>query len=198
MIVPPLRLCLASASPRRRELLRALRVEFICRPADVDETPHPGEPPADYVDRLARAKAEAQADRGELVLAADTTVVIEDRILGKPRDAADARDMLRLLSGSEHVVLTGVALCAEGRNTWSKVVASRVEIAPMTTTEIDWYLTTGEPFDKAGGYAIQGYGALYVNRVHGNYTNVVGLPLPAVYRLFQEAGYDLRSWFDGD
>ncbi|HET9210525.1 MAG TPA: Maf family protein [Thermoanaerobaculia bacterium] len=199
-------LVLASASPRRRELLGGLGLRFEVRSADVDETPHPGEEPEAYVVRLAREKAAAVARPGELVLAADTTVVVDGEILGKPVDADDARRMLRQLAGREHEVLTGIALfevlsevLAAARNghpekTAARADLSRVRIAPLTDEEIDWYVATGEPMDKAGAYGIQGLGSLFVEAVDGNYTNVVGLPVPAVYRLFAELGYDLRSF----
>jgi septum formation protein len=164
----------------------------------VDETPHPGEEPEAYVLRLAREKAGAVARPGELVLAADTTVVVDGEILGKPLDADDARRMLRQLAGREHEVLTGIALAEPNHGDGGRSVAqadlSRVRMAPLTDEEIDWYVATGEPMDKAGAYGIQGLGSLFVEAVDGNYTNVVGLPVPAVYRLFAELGYDLRSF----
>jgi septum formation protein len=186
-------LILASASPRRRELLGGLGLRFETRSADVDETPHSGEEPEAYVVRLAREKAGAVARPGELVLAADTTVVVDGEILGKPLDADDARRMLRQLAGREHEVLTGIALF-EVERTAARADLSRVRMAPLTDEEIDWYVATGEPMDKAGAYGIQGLGSLFVEAVDGNYTNVVGLPVPAVYRLFAELGYDLRSF----
>ena len=200
-------LILASASPRRRELLAGLGLRFEVRSADVDETPLPGEQAEPYVVRLAREKAGAVARPGELVLAADTTVVVDGEILGKPLDADDARRMLRQLAGREHEVLTGIALFELGHlddldnpengsagRTAARADLSRVRIAPLTDEEIDWYVATGEPMDKAGAYGIQGLGSLFVEAVDGNYTNVVGLPVPAVYRLFAELGYDLRSF----
>ena len=186
-------LILASASPRRRELLGGLGLRFETRSADVDETPHPGEEAEAYVVRLAREKAAAVARPGELVLAADTTVVVDGEILGKPLDAEDARRMLRQLAGREHEVLTGIALF-EVERTAARADLSRVRMAPLTDEEIDWYVATGEPMDKAGAYGIQGLGSLFVEAVDGNYTNVVGLPVPAVYKLFAELGYDLRSF----
>ena len=187
---------LASGSPRRRELLAGLGLRFEVRAADVDETPHPGESPRDYVLRLAREKAAAVARSGapgELVLAADTTVVLEGEILGKPEDEEDARRMLRLLAGREHEVLTGVALQEVAGRQVAAVEATRVRMAPLDDREIGWYAATGEPQDKAGAYAIQGLGSLFVEAVEGNYSNVVGLPIPAVYRLFRELGYDLKD-----
>ena len=152
--------------------------------------------------RLAREKAQAVARPGELVLAADTTVVADGEILGKPLDAEDARRMLRQLAGREHEVLTGIALAEpdqeNGGRTVARVDLTRVRIAPLTDEEIGWYVGTGEPMDKAGAYGIQGLGSLFVEAVDGNYTNVVGLPVPAVYGLFAEMGYDLLRDFQID
>jgi septum formation protein len=173
-------------------------VRFAVRAAEVDETPLSAETPRDYVLRLAREKASATAHPGELVLAADTTVVIDGEILGKPLDPEDARRMLRKLAGREHEVLTGIALAEPGRERppshAARVEVSRVRMAPMDEAEIAWYAATGEPMDKAGAYAIQGLGALFVEAVFGNYSNVVGLPVPGVYRLFAELGYDLKAF----
>jgi len=145
--------------------------------------------------RLAREKAAAVARAGELVLAADTIVVLAGEILGKPSDAADGRRMLAALSGREHTVFSGVALVEPARAAHAAaVVDSRVVMAAMSDEEIAWYVATGEPADKAGAYGIQGFGALFVEEVRGNYTNVVGLPLPAVRRLFGEMGYDLTGF----
>jgi septum formation protein len=186
------RLILASASPRRRELLAALGLTPRVRPVDVDETPSDGEPAAECVLRLARAKAEADARPGELVLAADTLVVLDGRILGKPSGAEEARAMLAELAGRDHFVMTGVALRdADARRTAAAVETTRVTIAPLPPHRIAAYVATGEPLDKAGAYAIQGLGALFVERVDGNYSNVVGLPLPLTARLCTELGHDL-------
>jgi septum formation protein len=187
------RLVLASGSPRRRELLAGLGMAFTVRAADVDETPHPGEAPAACVRRLALAKATARSEADELVLGADTVVVLDGQLLGKPRDPADARRMLASIAGREHTVLTGVTVHAQGGQE-TTVEASRVRMARMSPREIDWYVATGEPLDKAGSYAVQGVGALFVEAIYGNYTNVVGLPLPATCRLFSALGYDWR-WF---
>jgi septum formation protein len=188
-------LVLASSSPRRRELLAALGLRFTVRAVDLDETPLEGEDPRDTVLRLARAKAAATAHPGELVLAADTDVVIDGGLLGKPRDPEDARRMLGRIAGREHTVLTGVALEEPGRDRRaSDLASSSVRMASLSPAEIDWYVATGEPLDKAGSYAVQGLGALFVEEVHGNYTNVVGLPLPLVRRLLREMGYDLREF----
>ncbi len=192
-------LVLASASPRRRELLSGLGVAFTVRPVDLDESPRPGELPPAYVLRLAREKAAARVENGELVLAADTIVVVDGQLLGKPRDEADARRMLGTIAGREHTVLTGVALHEKGKGDGedrraATVESSRVRMAAMSAAEIAWYAATGEPLDKAGSYAVQGLGALFVEEVFGNYTNVVGLPLPATLRLFAALGYDLRDF----
>jgi nucleoside triphosphate pyrophosphatase len=192
-----LNLVLASASPRRRELLAGLGLRFTVRPADVDETPRDGEDPGAYVLRLAQEKAAAVAlpeNTQELVLAADTTVVIDGEILGKPLDEEDARRMLRRLSGREHEVLTGLALCEAGGREASAMETSRVRMAALSEDEIAWYAATREPLDKAGAYAIQGLGSLFVEAVAGNYSNVVGLPIPAVYRLFAALGVDLKAF----
>lgn len=198
------RLVLASGSPRRRELLAALGLAFDVRPLDLDETPLPAEEPERYVRRLALAKARAAGARpGELVLAADTTVVLDGEILGKPADAAEARRMLARLAGRRHTVLSGVALFAPGRDGGAgreavAVDRSEVDIAPLPAAEIEWYVETGEPLDKAGSYAVQGLGALFVEAVWGNYTNVVGLPLPTTARLFAELGHDLRRFREAE
>jgi septum formation protein len=165
-------------------------------PSDIDETLVPG-PLADVVARLALAKARAVAARvGEgVVLGADTVVVIEGEALGKPADPADARAMLRRLRGREHEVITGLAVvdARSGRSETHSVV-SRVRMADYGEPEIERYVATGEPLDKAGAYAVQGIGALFVEEVYGNYTNVVGLPLPLTYRLFRELGHDLLEF----
>jgi septum formation protein len=168
------------------------------RASDIDETPRPGEPPADYVLRLAREKAAAVAgaEAEELVLAADTTVVVDGEILGKPLDEADARRMLGLLAGREHEVHTGVALRESGplgTREAALLDTTKVRMAPLREDEIAWYAATREPHDKAGAYAAQGLGALFIEGVCGNYSNVVGLPLPVVYKLFAELGYDLKA-----
>ncbi|HYX23479.1 MAG TPA: Maf family protein [Thermoanaerobaculia bacterium] len=186
---------LASGSPRRRELLAGLGVRFTVRSVDLDETPRAGEPPEETVLRLAREKAAARAAPGELVLGADTVVVIDGELLGKPRDPEDARRMLARIAGREHTVLTGVALEEPGRDRRASALErSRVRMAALTAEEIDWYVATGEPLDKAGSYAVQGIGALFVEEVQGNYTNVVGLPLPLTRRLFREMGYELLGF----
>lgn len=178
-----LRLVLASASPRRHELLASVGLEFDVVPADVDESVRPGETPADYVARLSREKAAAVADRVDaaaLVVAADTTVDVDGQILEKPIDAVDARRMLRLLSGRVHLVHTGVTVRPAGdvgAGAEAVVVETAVRFVEVTDGLVDWYVGTGEPFDKAGAYAIQGAGAALVLRVEGSVTNVIGLPL---------------------
>ena len=191
----PEQLVLASASPRRRDLLASLQLDFEVRSAEIDESALTDELPEDHVLRLARAKAQAVARSGELVLAADTVVVLEGRILGKPADPTDAHQMLSSLTGREHDVYTGVALFEPDRDTLvSATDRSEVRIAALDKDEISWYVSTGEPLDKAGSYAIQGLGALFVERVVGNYTNVVGLPLPLTRSLFQQLSYDILDF----
>lgn len=179
-------LVLASQSPRRREILRLAGIPFIVRVAEVDESVLDGESPADYVQRLAAAKAcavEAAAD--ETVLGADTTVVIDGEILAKPADAADARRMLAQLSGRQHEVLTGICLRC-GAVASCEFVATGVVFAAMSAAEIDEYVASGEPMDKAGGYAIQGLASKFVERIDGDYFNVMGLPVALVYRRLRE------------
>lgn len=189
------RLVLASGSPRRQELLDGLGVEFTVRAVELDESVLPDETPEQLVRRLSMEKARARVDAGELVLAADTIVIIDRTILGKPNSDNEARDMLRRLAGRRHTVLTGVALAQGDRAPSSQgIERSEVEIVRMSEEEIDWYVETGEPMDKAGSYAIQGLGALFVAGVQGNYTNVVGLPLPLTKALFRDLDFDLRQF----
>lgn len=182
------RLVLASGSPRRRELLQGLGIPFELLPANIDESVHPREPSRLYVERLARNKAAVVARHvpGALVLAADTSVVLGDEILGKPKDAAQAAEMLRALAGKTHEVLTGVALA--GTADRCCVVATSVHFRPLTDQEIAWYVASGEPMDKAGGYAIQGKAGAFVRAIEGSYSNVVGLPLVETLALLREAG----------
>ena len=187
-------LVLASQSPRRRELLAALGLELEVRPAHADEAVHPGERPRDYVLRVARQKARAVA--GDVVLAADTAVVLGDEALGKPDGADDARRMLRALSGTLHQVLTAVVVlrragAAAGAGEWHAVVSTDVRFAPLGEEEIAWYVATGEPLDKAGAYAIQGAGGAFVRAVTGSVSNVVGLPLAETADLLRQAGFPL-------
>ncbi len=178
-------LILASASPRRAELLRSAGIEFAVRVADIDESLLPGEMPADYVLRLSREKAAAITQPGETVLGADTTVVIEEEIAGKPVDAEDAARMLRALSGRWHEVLTAVTLISDDLIS-SELTVTRVKFSQLTQKEIDWYVATGEPMDKAGGYGIQGYASRFVESIEGSYSNVVGLPVETVYRMLRK------------
>ena len=175
---------LASASPRRAELLRAAGIPFEVHPADVDETPFAQELPEAHVRRLATAKAEAVRARlpGRTVLAADTIVVCDGRILGKPKDARDAGEMLAMLSGRGHTVLTGLAIVKDGVMHVA-VEATDVWFAELSSDEIAVYIESGEPMDKAGAYAVQGLASRFVERIEGNYANVVGLPVARVYRL---------------
>jgi septum formation protein len=186
------RIVLASSSPRRREILASLGLSFDVRPADVDETLRAGESPYDAAERLAREKAVAAGNGGDgaLVVAADTLVVCDGGALGKPRDRADARRVLALLAGRAHEVVSGVALSLGGRIVSGREV-TRVVFAPMTSGEIDAYAASGEPDDKAGAYALQGIGGLFVARVEGSSSNVVGLPVRLLYTLASELGVDL-------
>ena len=181
-----MQLVLASASPRRAELLRTAGFTFDVRPADVDETPGPAEPPASYALRVARDKALAAAGRADgddvWILAADTVVVVGGQMLGKPADHSDARRMLSMLSGAVHEVLTAVVVRHGGEET-SEVVSTRVRFTALSPAEIDWYVASGEPDGKAGGYAIQGLGSRFVDRIEGSWSNVVGLPVATVYRM---------------
>jgi septum formation protein len=177
-------LILASSSPRRAELLLAAGFEFSVRVADVDETQLPGESPRDYVLRLSCVKAQAVARDEELVLGADTTVVINNEIAGKPVDEEDARKILRTLSGQWHEVLTAVTVL-RGERVISDIASTLVKFSEMSEAEIDWYILTGEPMDKAGAYGIQGYASRFVERIEGNYSNVVGLPVEMVYRMIK-------------
>ncbi|MBH8611040.1 Maf family protein [Pseudomonas mohnii] len=174
-------LYLASGSPRRRELLTQIGVPFSAVSADIDETPLAHESPSAYVERLARGKAAAgrdvvRSDAPFCVLGADTAVVLDGKILGKPVDEADACAMLKMLSGCEHEVLTAIALL-EGERCESRVVRSVVRFRPISSDEASAYWASGEPWDKAGGYGIQGLGAVFVAGLNGSYSAVVGLPL---------------------
>ncbi len=191
--MPKPRIVLASSSPRRREILAAIGLTFDVRASDVDETLRDGEAPFDGAERLAREKAAAVlATAGEaLVVAADTLVVCDGEALGKPKDRADARRMLARLSGRAHDVVTGVALGLGGRLESDREV-TRVVFAPMTEAEVDAYVASGEPDDRAGAYAIQGIGGLFVTRVEGSPSAVVGLPVRLLYTLASRIGIDLK------
>lgn len=184
-------LVLASASPRRHELLAWLGVAYEVEPADVDEQPLPGEPAVALVRRLARSKAAAVSARRprDWVLAADTIVEIDGQVLGKPVTTADTAAMLRRLAGREHVVATGFVLVAPGGDVRTEeAIVSRVRFRPLGARAIAAYVATGEPTDKAGGYAIQGRGAGLIESVAGSFTNVMGLPLIEVERALADAG----------
>jgi septum formation protein len=185
-----IKLILASASPRRRELLEQLGVDYLCDPAAIDESPLAGEKPEDYVRRMAREKAAAVAARhtsSRWVLAADTTVVLGDDVLGKPRDHFDGLGMLARLSGRSHSVLTAICLHGAGE-AQGELVETRVEFVPLSREVCEAYLATDEPWDKAGCYAIQGLGGAFVRSIQGSYSNVVGLPLSETWQLLRTAG----------
>ncbi|MCQ4250211.1 Maf-like protein [Pseudomonas stutzeri] len=188
-------LFLASASPRRRELLTQIGVPFSLLSVSIDETPGTAEAPDAYVQRLARGKALAglaQVDQDSAcVLGADTTVVLDQQILGKPADKADALAMLQALSGREHQVMTAIAL-ANGAGCEVRLVCSRVRFRAIGVDEAERYWASGEPQDKAGGYAIQGWGAVFVSSLEGSYSAVVGLPLCETAQLLE--AYGLRYW----
>ncbi len=192
----PARLVLASSSPRRRQLLEMLGLQVDVRPPHVPEVRGAGETPRDYVERLAREKAAAVL--GQLVLAADTTVVLNDEVMEKPADEADALRMLERLSGRTHEVITAVALRANGATRQATDV-TRVTFRPLDRAFLFAYIATGEPMDKAGAYGIQGYGASLVERIEGDFFGVMGLPLRLVLELLDQAGHPYRMgrWADG-
>lgn len=181
---------LASASPRRRELLEGLGLRFEVRPAKIDESTGSGESAHAYVQRLAVEKARSIAARNPeaLVLGADTVVVLDREILGKPKDPSEAKQMLRRLSGRAHTVLTAIAVC--GPIEEATVVSTRVQFRTLGDEEIDWYVKTKEPFDKAGAYAIQGIGSFLVQQIEGSFSNVVGLPLAETLQMLGRAGME--------
>jgi septum formation protein len=175
-------LLLASSSPRRLELLQRTGYRCLVRVPEVDETRRPGEPPVGYVARLAQAKAaavKAEPD-ADVVVAADTIVTLGDRILGKPADQHEARQVLSALAGIQHTVMTGFVVARLGQPAAPEVVETAVRFKPLSDHEIDCYLSTGEWRDKAGGYGVQGRAAFLVEAVHGSYSNIVGLPLSEV------------------
>jgi septum formation protein len=178
------RLILASGSPRRAEILRMVGWPFETLAVDIDESRLAGEDAAAYVERVARKKVEAAAKRtsSAKVVGADTVVVVENEILGKPRDDDDAQRMLRLLSGRWHQVFTGIALL-NGETSRVAHEVTRVKFASMSREEVNWYVATGEPSDKAGAYAIQGLGARFIEKINGDYYNVMGLPVRLLYAL---------------
>jgi septum formation protein len=180
---------LASASPRRQELLKNAGIEFVIHPANIEEIQHPGEDAAAFAERMATDKARAVRVLvpDSVVLGADTIVVADDQILGKPSAAEDAARMLRLLSDRQHFVITGVCLIgADFEDVRSEETA--IHFTPLTDAEIHEYVSTGEPMDKAGAYAIQGIASRWIPRIEGDYSNVVGLPVALVYRMLKEAG----------
>lgn len=183
------RIHLASASPRRRELLERLGLRVELCPSHIEEVRRPGEDPAAFALRAAQEKLEAAGPfpEDEAALAADTIVVINGSVLGKPRDAVEAARMLETIQDRWHTVYTGLAVACRGA-LQSGVEASRVKMAPFTPAEIDWYIATGEPMDKAGAYALQGIGGLFVDRVEGSCSNVIGLPLPLLRRFLSHWG----------
>ncbi|MFC4159866.1 Maf family protein [Chitinimonas lacunae] len=186
---------LASASPRRGQLLTQVGIPFERLACDIDETPHEGEAPAHYVVRLAREKAAAALARlaqsgaeTRLVLAADTTVTLDGEILGKPADAAEARAMLSRLSGKRHQAMTGVAVAGQGRIETALSI-SDVTFRPLEPAEIDAYVASGEPMDKAGAYGLQGLGSVLVAEMRGSFSGVIGLPLSETVELLRRMGY---------
>lgn len=186
-------LVLASSSPRRQQLLASLGLEFKTVAPDVDELRLPSEEPYDYVERIARLKATAIDETDALIIAADTTVVSEGRLMGKPAHPDEARNMLARLSGNTHEVLTGVAVRLDERLV-SAVESTLVRFLPLTEDEIADYIASGEPMDKAGAYALGGVGALFVDRVEGSPSSVVGLPLHTTARLCRALGIELLSF----
>jgi septum formation protein len=184
---------LASASPRRRELLNLIGIQHEVRPANIDETMRPREAPRRHAERLAREKASAIAvrDPGLIVIGADTVVVTNRKVLGKPVDTADAARMLGMLSGREHTVITAVAV-SRGRKLRSAVEEVRVKFRRLRDDEIEAYIATGEPMDKAGAYGIQGFGATIVERIEGDYFAVMGLPLVRLVGLMRDVGVKYR------
>ena len=191
-----MRLVLASGSPRRKQILETLGLSFEVVVADVDESRHPGEPADDYVVRVAAAKATKVAAPGSIVVAGDTAVVHEGKVLGKPGHPQEARTMLRALEGSVHEVFTGIAVAGwdDGVVLHTALDVSGVEFLPLTDEEIRDYVETGEPMDKAGSYALQGLGGLFVQRIDGSPFTVIGLPVHLLPRLLAAAGASLASF----
>lgn len=183
------RVVLASASPRRRDLLNLIGIVHEVRPANIDETMRPREAPRRYAERLAREKASAIATRDPdlITIGADTVVVINRKVLGKPADPSDAARMLRMLSGREHTVITAVAV-SRGKKLRSAIEEVRVKFRRLRDDEIDEYIAMGEPMDKAGAYGIQGYGATIVERIEGDYFAVMGLPIVRLVGLMRDVG----------
>jgi septum formation protein len=184
---------LASASPRRRELLTSIGLDFEIVPSHIPEVRAEGEAPEEYVARLSREKAAAIArdHHDRWIIAADTTVLLGEQLLEKPADAADAQRMLATIAGQTHIVYTGVTVMnAASEHHDTRVAESEVRMLPLDAREIAWYVETGEPMDKAGAYAVQGIGAMFIDSIHGSYTNVVGLPLALLFQMLRRAGID--------
>ena len=195
-----MRFILASSSPRRRELLASIGLTFDVMPSDIPEIHQPGESPEEYVARLSRGKAAVIAEKHPeaWIIAADTTVLLGDELLEKPADAADAKRMLATISGKTHTVYTGVTLQNAARG-WhdTRVAETEVRMLPLDARDIAWYVSTGEPLDKAGAYAAQGIGAVFIDSIHGSYTNVVGLPLALLFQMLRRAGVDSLTIVEG-
>jgi len=178
---------LASASPRRQELLKTAGIQFVVKPANIPEIRQPNEKPRDFAERMAKEKAHAlwDRDRNQFVLGADTIVVVDDQVLGKPKDEEDATRMLGLLSRREHEVITGVCLISRDFEDVRSEITT-VHFLEMKTGEIRDYIASGEPMDKAGAYAIQGKASSWISKTEGDYSNVVGLPMDLVLRMLRE------------
>ena len=190
-----MQLILASQSPRRQQLLQLLRVSFAVRPADIDEAMDPNLPPQQEVARVSKLKAEATIrEPGDVVIAADTIVVLRDKVLGKPADQADAVAMLRALSGRDHQVMTGMTVLRDG-NAITHTEITDVHFRPLTEEEILRYVETGEPMDKAGSYGIQGFAAPFVEGIRGDYYNVMGLPVCRLQQMLQQIAPDYMEEF---
>jgi septum formation protein len=184
---------LASSSPRRRELLQSIGLEFEVIPSHVPEIHQEGEAPEEYVARLSRDKAQAIAAEhpSRWIIAADTTVYLDEKLLEKPADAEDAKRMLATIAGRTHMVYTGVTLQnVEREYRETRVAETEVRMLPLSDGDIDWYVASGEPLDKAGAYAAQGIGGVFIDSIHGSFTNVVGLPLATLFQMLRKAGID--------
>ena len=190
------RFILASQSPRRRELLASIGLDFDVVPSNIPEARGEDESPEEYVARLSREKAAAIAREhpSRWIIAADTTVLLGDQILEKPLDDEDAKRMLATIAGRTHIVYTGVTLQnVERQHHETRVATSEVRMLPLDARDVAWYVATGEPLDKAGAYAVQGIGAMFIDSIHGSYTNVVGLPLATLFQMLRKAGLDPLS-----
>jgi len=190
------RFILASQSPRRRELLASIGLEFDVVPSNIPEVRGEDESPEEYVARLSREKAAAIAREHPTrwIIAADTTVLLGDQMLEKPLDDEDAKRMLATIAGRTHIVYTGVTLQnVERQHHETRVATSEVRMLPLDARDVAWYVATGEPLDKAGAYAVQGIGAMFIDSIHGSYTNVVGLPLATLFQMLRKAGLDPLS-----